>query len=540
MKFTKIALAVAALAAAQNASAATDIYMSGASALRDFIPQMMNKVCQPNSGTTPRTMYIAGTQIGDSGKADKDRVAFTCTLHTTTTSPVVAADLQPAIRGQVINLYWSNEIGDTKVNGVAQPTNGALDKLLGGSITGVATVAPSLTSTQATVNFVKLSTCTTASTNTANAAFAGSSIFECSDQTSGIKTQIGISDIEPSKFDSSYFNTPSNVGADTTIPGQWINYDVTALSGATPMFAQGFAVVVQNAVMDTYGVTNLSLDQLAGILSGNITDWRQVGSTSTTPQPIKVCTRAPGSGTKGTFNQIALRAGCSYDNQGNGVFGIPPASATNLTSGKVRYSDFANGGGLREGATTGQVIGTAIGGSGSNKTNLDPTQPGCMNDGKDASGLNTAATGTLAIGIVGLDALDTVDTTFGIKAIGVNGVNIHNIAGTQASPNSGSQGTRILESNIVNGGYPLWVESTAQLSAVSGAIPSADSAVVNAFYSYVSAHAGDIEYTTSFPGIMTLDDTRNGTLAIGTAHTTTRGDMYFTRNGDTCSAPAYQ
>ena len=84
MKFTKIALAVAALAVAQNA-AAFETYMSGASALRDFVPLMMDKICQPNSATTPRAMYEAGPAISGSkstvsgssvANTDKDRRVF--------------------------------------------------------------------------------------------------------------------------------------------------------------------------------------------------------------------------------------------------------------------------------------------------------------------------------------------------------------------------------------------------------------------------------------------------------------------------------
>jgi len=506
MKFTKIALAVAALVASEQA-AAFDVYASGASALRDFVPLMLAKICQADSASTPRIAYAAGTAIGGSGAVDRDRAAFTCTLHTTATNGPVAGDLDSNIRGQVLNFYWSNEIGDA----------GALDNLLGGSITGVATVAPSNTGTQAKVNFLNASVagCTALGTPIATFTSFTAKQYGCNTQSATHLTQIGISDVEPGKFNPDvtlgYQNVPTNLSGDTTIPAQWMDYNVSNVT-AVPMFAQAMGVVVQDAVV-TNGVTNLSVDQLAGILSGAITDWRQVGSTSTTAQPIKVCTRAPGSGTKATFNQLVARAGCKANVSG---FEYAVATADSLLgSGTniVRFADTGNGAGLREGATTGQV-------------------QACMTDGLTADKTTAAPAGTLAIGIIGLDSLASVTGTPGYKGIAVNGVNPHVPAGATAN-------ARIDETKIVTGQYPLWIESTAQLSTVAGAITGVDAAKVTGLFNYISAHSGDTEYTLTFPGIMTLDDFRAGTPS-GTAHNTTAGNMYYTRSGDTCQVPTFQ
>jgi len=510
MKFTKIALAVAALVASEQA-AAFDVYVSGASALRDFVPLMMSKICQADSVSTPRIAYQAGATIGGGAANDKDRAAFTCTLHSTTTSAAVAADLDAAIRGQQVTLYWSNEIGDAA----------ALDNLLGGSITGVATVAPTTTGTQAKVNFINASTalCTSTSAVASHSVFAPAT-RNCNTQQQNTFTQIGISDIEPSKFtaDSTagFQNIPTNLSGDTTIPDEWMSYDVSTLAGV-PMFAQAMGVIVQNGVVDTLGVSNLSLEQLAGILSGSITDWKQVGASASAP--IKVCTRAPGSGTKGLFNQLVNKAGCKANGAGYeySVFSADTLSGSGTSI--VRFGDTGNGAGLREGATTSQV-------------------QGCVTDGLTADKTTSAPAGTLAIGIIGLDSLAGVSyaTNPGYKGIAINGVNPHVTTSTITSSN-----LRIDESKIVTGQYPLWVESTAQLSKVANALPTDTTALsqVKGVFNYISKHSGDPEYTTTFPGIMTLDDGRTG-APTGANHTTTAGNMYFKRGGNTCSPAIFQ
>lgn len=81
MKFTKIALAVTVLLAAQNASA-FDVYVSGASALRDTMPRLMDKFCKPHA-TAARALREVG--------GDKDRRAYSCTFHDNASNALVAA-----------------------------------------------------------------------------------------------------------------------------------------------------------------------------------------------------------------------------------------------------------------------------------------------------------------------------------------------------------------------------------------------------------------------------------------------------------------
>ncbi len=66
-------------------------------------------------------------------------------------------------------------------------------------------------------------------------------------------------------------------------------------------------------------VTSLSLDDLQGIFSGAITDWRELGGD---PQPMVVINRAPASGTRKVFGDLVLRGkdfveGQTEDNSGS-------------------------------------------------------------------------------------------------------------------------------------------------------------------------------------------------------------------------------
>ncbi|WP_125703131.1 phosphate ABC transporter substrate-binding protein PstS family protein [Lacticaseibacillus daqingensis] len=62
----------------------------------------------------------------------------------------------------------------------------------------------------------------------------------------------------------------------------------------------GIAPVIHPGV----GVTNLSQAQLVDIFTGKVTNWNQVGGTD---QPIVVINRAQGSGTRATFESLALK-----------------------------------------------------------------------------------------------------------------------------------------------------------------------------------------------------------------------------------------
>ncbi len=272
MKYTKIALALAVMASAQNASA-FDVYVSGASALRNTVGTMMNRFCQ----TTGFVQRGTGNQ----------RV-YSCTFHTETTSPAVGAELAAeGLAGANIRVFHS------VIPGVAA---NSLNDLVGGSITGIIPLLPNASS-----SLVKFAN--------DNATTTGSVIPETN--TFYAAPHIGFSDVEPSKFTADYGNLPTNAAA--VAAGWVVGGDNPADLVSTPAFAQGFGVLISNNAR-TAGLTNLSETQLAEILAGNVTNINQLskadGSAITTSLPIRVCRRTNGSGTQATFNQLVSRLGC--------------------------------------------------------------------------------------------------------------------------------------------------------------------------------------------------------------------------------------
>lgn len=434
MKFTKMALAVVALAAAQNASA-FDVYVSGASSMKQTIADMTARICNG-----------AITQYGTGNNR-----LYKCTLHSSTSNPTVAAELGSTIAGQPLRLFHSMVPGGTFTNS---------DNLVGGSITGVLPLLPHSSNT-----LVKF--CDDVSTNAACSAL------------SYANPQIGFADVEPSKFTSAFGNVPTDASA---IAAGWkiTGGDNPANLTYQPAFIGSFGVGVTNNAI-AQGVTNLSLDQLAGILSGDIYSTDQLVATAS-PLTIRVCRRTPGSGTQATFNALVSHKGC-----GMNVAGVQYA-----------VSDAASNPQVTENAATGDV-----------KT--------CLN--------NAQAAGEAGIGIIGLEN-NSVSSSY--NYVSVNGVAIYDPTETLANTVDG-KADNIREEKIINGSYPLWVESTVMKSAKVTL-----SAQQNAFYNYLAAKAGDPLFTKTYPGFLALPNARiNGTNNLG------EGAVNFTRGGDICNLPSW-
>lgn len=68
--------------------------------------------------------------------------------------------------------------------------------------------------------------------------------------------------------------------------------------------ADGIAIIIDADA--THGVTNLTLEQLFLIYNGTYTNWDELGGSSAT---IDVVTRASGSGTRGTFEELVQYEG---------------------------------------------------------------------------------------------------------------------------------------------------------------------------------------------------------------------------------------
>ena len=448
VKATKIGLAVAALMVSQGASA-FDVYVSGASALRDSMPRLMNRFCQADSASTPRVINRVAS--------DNDRRVFSCTFHTAATNAAVAAELTSALTGKQVNVFHSVEPGNT------------LDNVVGGSITGI---IPLLAGSTAVMNFANL---TNSGTATIDTTFAGADLFSNATQTPNAP-QIGLSDVEPKLFTNDFGNLPTDAAAQAA--GWVLNGQNPAALTNSVAFVGGFGVAVSKNLLNA-GVTNISTEQLAGVLSGEIANWNQIGGPNL---PVRVCRRSPGSGTQATFNQLVSRKGCG----------------SNISAYEFAVADASNSQ-VTENATTTLV-----------KT--------CLNNANDA-----ATEG--AIGILGLEN-NAVEAKHQI--IDVNGIKIWDA--TEAAGNT-LDGTvdNVREDKIISGQYPLVVESTVQKSAKVSLTTDQ-----TAFYNLLATKAGDPIFTKTLPGVVSAADKRTGNVP-----NLTEGATNFSRSGDTCVPLTY-
>ncbi|HEY3300743.1 MAG TPA: substrate-binding domain-containing protein [Methylophilaceae bacterium] len=459
MKFTKIALALATLAMAQNA-AAFDVYVSGASALRDTMPRLMNKFCQTNSVATPRTL----TQVG----ADKDLAAYSCTFHTVATANAAATPFNAtaelgALVGKQVTVYHSVKPG----------TTATLNNLVGGSITGIIPLING--STNGLIKFAVLG----GTANGTDTTFAGAAKFNTPNSVA-VEPQLGFTDVEPKLFSAAFGNVPTD---STATSAGWViptGHSAAELVSEVA-FVGSFGVgVSQNGV--TAGLTNVSLDQLAAILSGDIASTGQLGLA--TDLPIRVCRRTPGSGTQATFNALVSHKSCGANKAGN----------------EFVVADAAGNPQVTENATT---------------TNVKS----CL------TAANTAGT-EVAVGILGLEN-NTNDGTY--QLVKVNNVQIFDTTETAANSLDGTA-DNIREDKIISGEYPLWVESHV---VKSGKV--ALSADQSAFYTLLKDKAGDPVFTKTLPGVVS-----DATKRTGNIPNLNEGAINFSRAANSCNPAIFQ
>ena len=136
---------------------------------------------------------------------------------------------------------------------------------------------------------------------------------------------IGVSDEEPTLF--SLGNVPS--GSINGVP----NAALTPAQLATLTITPEYDVMLGIAVTNNVGLTNLTKAQVAAILTGNYTDWSQLGLAA---GPIVVQSRAAGSGTLAGASAYFLNYPCAVAYQGN----LSPAPAQG--DGSTVYSVIAN------------------------------------------------------------------------------------------------------------------------------------------------------------------------------------------------------
>lgn len=88
-----------------------------------------------------------------------------------------------------------------------------------------------------------------------------------------------------------------------TLSGSSAEYDAAALKGfvATPIAMDGLSVIINRKVT---GVKNISMENLAKIFHGDITNWKEVGGKN---MPIVVVNRDESSGTYASFWELVCQ-----------------------------------------------------------------------------------------------------------------------------------------------------------------------------------------------------------------------------------------
>jgi len=125
--------------------------------------------------------------------------------------------------------------------------------------------------------------------------------YYCSTATTTAAPDLGVSDEEPGLFTD--LNLPANVDTGVTKAG------LTAAEFGRITAQSEYNVLMGIAATKNLTIDSLSRAQIAAILSGLYTTWDQVDS-SLAADPIRIETRAAGSGTKAASNAYFLNAPC--------------------------------------------------------------------------------------------------------------------------------------------------------------------------------------------------------------------------------------
>jgi hypothetical protein len=311
-----------------------------------------------------------------------------------------------------------------------------------------------------------------------NSGFLGAETFSCTTQAKRHATEIGVSDVEPGKFSIAF----GNLATSANVTSEWKSTpsDPKDLPQAT-IFAQPFVIAATDAAIAA-GITNLSHDQLAAVLSGEVATWDRLGFAST--EPVFVCRRTPGSGTQATFNARVSGRGC-----GNLSFLQQTTVGTQL--------DFSPN--ILENNTTGAVKACLVAAD-----NANPRR--------------------LAIGILGSENVaDELDWDI----INYNSVDVW----TLGEPGSvDGKVDNLYEDRIITGSYDLYVESTVQHRAGLAGTPLG-------FYNLIAEGAGLPSISLLLSGPISLASKAANSLA---PNTLAGGHMFFSRTGDSCNASVFQ
>ncbi len=303
MRTSKIAFAVATALAAVSASAANhDIYISGASAQRDFwTNKFLTVACGSGSAITT---YKAATLPTNAGGvftvnvSNADFRAFRCT-GTGVDSVVGSATVSPLIpASDTITVHYSAELGSAWgiLNGLARNPDTSKRLFLEPG-TGSACGGGNCPATAAgTYNY---------NNDTISPDAAGLFVRRVPD--------IVVTDLEPQKWSfSDNWPTFTQFGA---VPTKTALTTLTG-TGAT-LIGQLFAVVTANstsAVPMPFTLNGLSKTSISNIFQGYFTKWTDVPEARaagyTGPLNIKVCRRDHGSGSQVAASVTFIGAEC--------------------------------------------------------------------------------------------------------------------------------------------------------------------------------------------------------------------------------------
>jgi hypothetical protein len=303
------------LAAAQTQTAASLVIAGSSAAKNAIVAGIENDLC----GGAANTLAISS--VGGT----KNFLAYSC--YTATAITGVSA-------GTLVTIYYRTEGGS--VVGALPIASGTKIKRL--NISDASCTESSTASTTATCTISG-----TTATNGTNDSWTGAVATDT--------VQLGVTDVEPGQLTGADY--PSTYSS--TAFGNATASQMAALP-TSKLFQQVFGLVVNTKTSPggfASSTVNLSKESAAAILKGNYTDWAQVPDAltgnpiaSTTPTPITVINREPGSGTRTATNIFFLNYQCGGSGTIPGSSGNYATSdelnAANSTGGAIAYATIDN------------------------------------------------------------------------------------------------------------------------------------------------------------------------------------------------------
>ena len=491
--FAACALAVAGQASATALVAGTDpvqtqMFVSGSSALQFMIGQTVDSLLDPTTVTVYWDGSSTGKASGSSYRAYFGKVspatvvAYPSLVDLTSTTPagcVAAANSTNTCDG--INALILETGSGGSIMGVTPVTRGAVVKSLNLTPTSCMTSVPAK-------------------------VFGGHTVVTCYGTADTTRVpDFGISDVEPAMLQVTA-NMPSGTLFDGT------SYTMTTAEATNlnsyAAIGQTMGVVISNVgTTAPTTVTSLTKAQIAGLLSGLVTDWHIIDPTVTTKtKTIVVCRRQNGSGTHATLIARVLGQPCSSS-------GLAAAAQTNTVAKTT-------------GKTGASVIGTATPAPAGSYVVIENSSSGvlaaCMNAAVNGTGID-ATTGNpnyidLTSGTIA-PAANTVASPIpargialpaGNIAIGEMGLDYSFVAGTDLFSFASVDGIAPTTVNAAQGLYDIVTETTFNENAANMLTTLAPGTAAGDLIKAFEAAAGSpaILGAAAIPGVMGLSENK--------------------------------